>query len=377
MSEEEEDDPSIDSQSKGVEESKFTKSNEALESGRAAALAFLKDMNMDDPESNEVGDQQIKGDDKKESTIMQPLASSDDDLQSKSETSTQQQPPSNQSTTDYFNITSRKSHCMTICLVPPPSATNAWEQLTAVRRECKDPGFYRWPPHANIMYPFLEPVLNKDDGKEGKDVQRSRFRNEIAVHLAKAAEQCKPFDVTIDSFGTFGGKQRGVLWAYPKSKYTQACDEEDKEEPLIRLHNLLEDQFPMCKDQRKGGAFNPHMTVSHYENNDNALAAKKEVESRWKPVSFHVPEIYLLERMGDDGQFKIAATIPLGVGSEVELHDPPIAFPAMPEVEEEWVYGERKAMQKRRKEGFKRGKRRGGRSKERGASQESSQKKSP
>jgi 2'-5' RNA ligase len=228
-----------------------------------------------------------------------------------------------------------------------------------VRRECRDPGFYRWPPHANIVYPFLEPIY---DESESKDDQRINFRNEIAMHLSKAAMQCEPFDVTLNSFGTFGGNQRGVLWAYPMSKYTQPRDNDD-DEPLINLHGLLEQQFPICNEQRKSGAFHPHITLSHYATNADALAAKEKIESGWEPVSFRAHEIYLLERKGDDGQFKISATISLGADSEVNFHDPPIPFPAMPAMEEEWVHDERMAMKDRRKKGGKR-RRRGGRGKE-------------
>ncbi|KAL9186017.1 hypothetical protein ACHAXT_005255 [Thalassiosira profunda] len=325
-------------------ENKTATSDAILESGRAAARELLKSM---------AGD--IEAEDEPQNT-----ESIVDALQAASE-------QSNQTTEDHFNLPARKSHCMTVCFVPPPSATNAWEQLTEVRRECKDPGFYRWPPHANILYPFLEPVYEKD-GENSKDVQRGRFRAGVARHLAKAAEQCNPFDVTIDSFGTFDGKQRGVTWAYPKSKCADVSDDEEEEEPLIALQRLLEEQFPMCNDQRKAGAFRPHLTLSHYANNDSALAAKKEVELKWEPVSFHVPEVYLLERKGDDGQFNIVATIPLGPGSQVEFHDPPMPFPAMPEAEEEWVFNERMAMKERRKKGNRRRKRRGGRGKESGRS---------
>ncbi|KAL7526474.1 hypothetical protein ACHAXR_001504, partial [Thalassiosira sp. AJA248-18] len=242
--------------------------SESLENGRAAARAFLKGM-------HENANGETSSDNEKKTT--DSLTSSD--VQTKSETP-KKQSPKNQSSEDCFSLPSRKSHCMTVCFVPPPSASKAWEQLTASRKECKDPGFYRWPPHANIVYPFLEPVYEKDGG-ESKHIQRIKFRDDVAKYLAKVAEQCKPFDVTIDSFGTFGGKNRGVLWAYPKSKYyVQDGDGDDKEEPLIKLHSLLEEQFPMCKDQRKGGAFHPHMTISHYANNDDALAAKEVVESK-------------------------------------------------------------------------------------------------
>ena len=319
------------------ESSKFKVSNDILESGRAAARELLKDMMT--TEDNEDVIIQSKED--------KVIASDQTDVKEDK---------------DYFKLPSRKSHCYTICMVPPPSATQAWEELTAIRKQCKDPGFYRWPPHANILYPFLEPKYDKES-EESKDDQRTTFRNEMAIQLSKAAKRCEPFDVTIDTFGTFGGKQRGVMWAYPRSEYIQSITDNSEElQPLHHLHRSLEEQFPMCKDQRKGGEFNPHMTISHYANNDAALAAKEEIESNWKPLSFHVPEIYLLERKGDDGQFKIAATIPLGKGSKTVYHNQPIPFPAMPKEEEEWVYNERMEMKNRRKRGNKRRKRRSKRS---------------
>lgn len=339
----------LDREIKGKEvESKF-------DSGRAAARELLKQMMNDEEDEieHDEGEDVIKENTcEKKGVLIQVDDSEALDMQDIPSTSDQQ------SINEYFNLPSRKSHCHTICLVPPPSATRAWEQLMAVRKECKDPGYYRWPPHANIVYPFIEPIYDKDS-KESKDEQRTKFRNEIAIQLSKAASKVEPFDVTIDEFGTFGGKQRGVLWGYPRSE-SIISDEAKDEEPLIALHSILEEHFPMCKDQRKGGEYHPHMTVSHYANNDDALAAKEKVMANWETLSFHIPEVYLLERKGDDGQFKIAATIPLGAkeSSKVEFHNPPKPFPAMPETEEDWVYNERMEMKSRRKQGNRRTRRR-------------------
>jgi hypothetical protein len=320
--------------------------NDAMDRGRAAARELLNDMRntIDGTGVGDVGSIQ---------------------LQSFSEDIPIHQPKLEEPSS-YFDLPSRKSHGMTICLVPPSSATEVWDQFTAARRECKDPGFYRWPPHANILYPFIEPVYSSEDGVDSSiDDQHTTFRNEIASSLSKAAENIEPFYVTIDSFGTFGNNQRGVLWAYPQSHYNEQAHNNEDEEPLIRLHRLLEQQFPMCYDTRKTGAFHPHMTISHYANNDDALIAKEKVESGWKSDFFHVPEIYMLERRGDDGQFHISATIPLGVvdPKKVQFHDPPISFPGMPQVEETWVYNERMDMKRRRKQNMKRD-RRGRRSNE-------------
>ena len=332
-----------DAEAKIEEESFGIEINKAsMESGRAAARELLNEINAEQHALDQ--DSRFKS----LSLLLPPDdGSSQDNLESN------------------FNMPSRKSHCLTICLVPPPSATKVWEKLMAIRRECKDPGFYRWPPHANILYPFLEPAYGEEAG-ESNDDKHVKFRNEVAAHLSKAVMKCEPFDVTINSFGTFGDKRRGVMWAYPTSKSVKPC--EDNEEPLINLHNMLEQQFPMCNDLRKTGAFHPHMTISHYATYSGALAAKEKIESGWESVSFRAQEIYLLERLGDDGQFKIAATISLGVNAAVEFHNPSIPFPAMPEIEEEWVRMERMSMKNRRKNGNKR-RRRGGRGKELNAEQ--------
>ena len=323
---------------------------EAMESGRKAALEFLKSLKDDDGDDDDV---------KSESQTTEKYQANEA-LESTVEESSMQDFSGNQQ----FTFPSRKSHCLTICLVPPPSATKAWERLSHVRRKLKDPGFFRWPPHANLLYPFLEPSYDKESDKS-REEQYSEFREHLERSLTSVAAQCKPFDIEIDTFGTFGGKDRGVLWAHPKSKYAEglAADCESDEEPLITLQTLLENHFPTCTDQRKQGSFTPHMTLSHYANITDALEAKGRVESEWESTSFHVSEIYLLQRKGDEGQFKILAKIPMGLenDAEVKLLDELLPFPAMPTEEEEWVYNERMTMKSRRKKNFKR-RRRGGKS---------------
>ncbi|KAL3803155.1 hypothetical protein HJC23_003430 [Cyclotella cryptica] len=318
----------------------------ALESGRAAARALLEQMNTD----NELD----------EGTVNTSISMSRNEDSTVKKTSDDRDEPSRR---DHFDFPSNKSHCMTICMVPPSTAYSAWSQLTSARKACRDPGFYRWPPHVNLLYPFLEPLFHIDgtleraSAEEKKQEVRVQFMNEVTKHLSNAAKQCRPFHVNLDSFGCFGGKSRGVLWADPKSTYSSMESSAEKVDPLIHLQNMLEKEFPMCNDQRKQGSFTPHMTISHYANISDAIEAKDELQSSWEPVSFHVSEVYLLQRTGDDGQFKVAATIPLGPSSIVKIHDPPISFPGMPIVEEEWVRLERMLMKNRRKKSFK-GKRR-------------------
>ena len=244
----------------------------------------------------------------------------------------------------------QKVHTSTVCMVPPESAVFAWEQLSKARLQLRDPGFYRWPPHANLLYPFVN--LSTKTVVSGKDeINGAKLRLEYCLEkLGEAASQCSPFNVTLDTLGTFGGKKRGVLWMYPKSFREDSLSTAN--EPLIELQGYLQEVFPYCNDQQKiAGVYNPHITLTHCANVDDAEELKKDIENWWKPITFPCSEIYLLERSGDSGQFKILAIIKLG-GKSVEdrfkLFNPPKPFNHMPVKEDEWVYDERMKLKKRR-----------------------------
>jgi 2'-5' RNA ligase len=229
---------------------------------------------------------------------------------------------------------SKQVHHVTICMVPPPEATQVWKTVSEMRMQLKDPGYYRWPPHANLLYPFLE-------------VTDEETLPKILEQLHSATRQCRPFSVRLNELGTFGGKQRGVLWLHPDSSNT---DENDDAIPLLALHQKLVEAFPMCKDQTKGGKFSPHMTLSHFESLDDAMAAKKRIETDFPnpKLEFVLDRVYLLRRQGDDGQFLRIAEIGLGPDSTVERLDPSRSFPDMPTKEDDWVHEERMNLKARR-----------------------------
>jgi hypothetical protein len=94
----------------------------------------------------------------------------------------------------------QKHHTITVCMVPPPSAESVWSDVTKARTQLRDPGLFRWPPHVNILYPFIK--INNAE---------SMVNDEIVCKLRNATKQCQPFRVSLDTLGTFGGKNRGVL----------------------------------------------------------------------------------------------------------------------------------------------------------------------
>ena len=262
----------------------------------------------------------------------------------------------------------QKTHTMTVCMVPPESAHQVWHILQQTRTLLKDPGLYRWPPHVNLLYPFYNINLN-----QGMMEEYTCSLN-ILQRLQTVAQSFEPFQVSLLDFGTFGGKYRGCLWMYPKSFIIREGDgnkdqdiKQDEVEPLIRLQTELEKQFPMCNDVKKAsGSFLPHLTLSQLPSLDDALAAKKHILDTWgekkieylDTLSFHVEEIYILKRIGDDGQFSKMATIKLGSqnsNSSIQIHEPPLRFIGMPLNEDDWIRKERMDLKNRRnKNGQKR-----------------------
>jgi len=262
-----------------------------------------------------------------------------------------------------------------------PNNAAIWEVLTKIRTELRDPGLYRWPPHVNLLYPFV-------------DITTSTTLKDNAVKsFEHAVQDILPFQVHLDSFGTFGGKRKGVLYIIPRSSRTHQNNnnhhnnntvrsqldnntaatimeehEEEEVEPILELQSALTQQFSDGSDtqEKKNNKFTPHITVSHFQNLNDALTAQKQVEEWWDTsLCFPVNEIYVLQRTGDDGQFQISMTIPLKQQqredssrsestSRVKVHDPPIAFPFMPLVEEDWVREERMTLKRQRKKKGKR-----------------------
>jgi len=232
-------------------------------------------------------------------------------------------------------------HTSALTMVPPESEIQVWDQLTELRTLVRDPGLFRWPPHVNLLYPFVE-LFDQEDDSEVERVMRK---------LQEVTARTEPFNVTLDRFGLFGGKWRGVLWLNPSSSYTSQ-QSTMQDEPLIQLQKNLCDALSwyenggnLCKSE-----FVPHLTISHYESIVAAKEAQSRLEQDYEPCSFHVDEIYLLNRNGDHGQFQVAATLPLGHGScnKITVHDPQLRFCHMPLHEEEWVYQERIKLKQRR-----------------------------
>lgn len=188
-------------------------------------------------------------------------------------------------------------HDCTVAFVPPDSA---WPPIQAVRYLVEDKGLWRWPPHANLLYPFVAP---------------RRFR-EAAPILLEALSAVAPFTVTLNELRVFVHKRSATLWLHP--------DDASGGHRWQQLSSALQAAMPQCDAQtaNHGGTFTAHVTVGHFESEEAATEARARIlESGVWPadgVSFCVREVTIMAREGVEGQFEPRWKLPLGLdGAEL------------------------------------------------------------
>ncbi|KAJ3336022.1 hypothetical protein HDU93_003856 [Gonapodya sp. JEL0774] len=104
----------------------------------------------------------------------------------------------------------------------PPS--HLWKGIQHIRRS-RDKSFLRWPPHINILYPF---------------VPRALF--DIALPSVRSAlESVAPFNVSLNAVASFHHSNSATLFL--DSHPSTLCST-----PFIQLHSALLSRFPHCTD---------------------------------------------------------------------------------------------------------------------------------
>jgi len=208
------------------------------------------------------------------------------------------------------------SHYSTICIIPPD---NIWPSINNIRVQLKDKGLYRWPPHINLIYPSFE---------------EDNLKN-IIPELSLSLSGIKPFDITLNEFGVFGGSKKGVLYLKPNE-----CDDDN----MINLYNTIENIISKHCDEKKNKKtkpklFVPHLTVCHTTSSSEAWSLTEQFQP-FQPIKFTIDRVYCLSRPINDpdnvGQFSIQYTLLLGqsIIPDFENHK---YFELMPKVKEEWI----------------------------------------
>lgn len=189
-----------------------------------------------------------------------------------------------------------------IALLPPSSITSPIEAVRSVH----DKNFKRWPPHINLIYPFLASPLETSDGVAPCLSQTLQGR------LEKAVSGIRAFQVSLDADppGTFThSKASKTVWLGP------VPDKNVKE-----LQKALQAEFAECdSDQR---AFTPHLSVGQARTDKATEQLRKEIsngvadfnnlkDGASRRIDWYVDKVYVIERKGFHGRFTVVGSVDL------------------------------------------------------------------
>mmetsp|Transcript_41731 Transcript_41731/g.65162 ORF Transcript_41731/g.65162 Transcript_41731/m.65162 type:complete len:384 (+) Transcript_41731:130-1281(+) len=228
----------------------------------------------------------------------------------------------------------------TIALIPPDEV---WGPVQNLRLKLRDAGLYRWPPHINLLYPFIA----------------EKYIPEVLSTLEEAGEGVEPFEVTLGEFGLFKTKGTATLWLRPDTPH----------DALDCLQQALQDAVPICNEQRaRNSGYTGHMTVTHltpdsFEDlqegrdwHDRCDQLMNECQQSWNPISFTCREVHIMARRGMEGQFKLKHRIRLGgdVAAEERItHEEMRGYPLMISEMPDWVREAQDQKKRRKKSGGK------------------------
>ncbi|KAF2033961.1 hypothetical protein EK21DRAFT_48927, partial [Setomelanomma holmii] len=205
------------------------------------------------------------------------------------------------------SLATHLSHKSALCLLPPASITPPVEAV----RKIHDKHFERWPPHINLLYPFLaSPSEVNANAEEGA---APHLKEDIRVRIRKAVKPFLPFHVSLqaDPPGVFSHSSKSkTVWLGPSTQSVQD------------LQAALQAEFAECDaDQRP---FSPHLSVGQARSDQAAKAVGKEIkdsilkfiaeqkEEDAVALDWYVDQVFVIERKGYNGRFKVVGSVELG-----------------------------------------------------------------
>lgn len=198
------------------------------------------------------------------------------------------------------------AHKSALALLPPASITTPIETV----RRVHDKHFARWPPHINLIYPFLaSPSTMNVEGNPSSP----QLEEDISLRIHKAVKQLEPFHVSLsaDPPSRFSHSKRSkTVWLGPSTDRVQ------------QLQAALQAEFAECNaDQRP---YTPHLSVGQADSDTGAQKLGDEIkdsiidfnrdreESTPIALDWHIDKVYVIERKGFNDRFKVVGTIELG-----------------------------------------------------------------
>ncbi|KAF2200173.1 hypothetical protein GQ43DRAFT_441805 [Delitschia confertaspora ATCC 74209] len=215
------------------------------------------------------------------------------------------------------------SYKSALALLPPAAIT---PPIEAVRRT-RDKSYARWPPHINLIYPFLaSPSEGKELQMQSSSDQSRQLKEDIRSRIFKVVQDIPPFHISLsaDPAGEFiHSKKSRTVWLRP----LQEADGSD-ETAITQLQVALQAEFSQCiADDRP---FVPHLSVGQAWNERTSTNLHKEIKdsisnflSKIGPnpskegeipacLDWYVDQVYVLERNGFHGRFQVIGSVKLG-----------------------------------------------------------------
>lgn len=247
-----------------------------------------------------------------------------------------------------LNLPSHLSYRSSLVVVPVSSIQ---EPIQTLRRK-HDKHFQRWPPHINLIYPFLASPTESQTSSEVESSDQSKeppvrkLRTDIISRVRKAVRDVRPFTVLLDAdtAGVFKhGKKSATVWLRPVDVNEAASGHDEDSEPFSRdgeqwnpkcsnpikdLQAALQREFAECDTDTR--PFTPHLSVGQAA---GAKAAEALVEQAKKIIQeflestngvseyagvvnkgglvWHVDRLFVIERMAFHDPFRIVGQIEL------------------------------------------------------------------
>ena len=160
----------------------------------------------------------------------------------------------------------------TICIVPPESC---WSPISDIRFELQDKGYYRWPPHINLIYPCI-------------NESKLEF---LAPKLVENLKTIKPFDITLTEFNVFGGKSRGVLYLEPDKS-----DLDNLNELFIAIDNCVRN-YSACSNTSDSTENDESTNSNNSNNNSNNNNSSSHNNNKSKPFVPHLTVCHFISSL--------------------------------------------------------------------------------